>query len=66
MLQMGEAMADISIQYESYAAYYMLNKLIERHRAKLTSLSELKQCILMNKEYKNKEWLLRMIELYNF
>ena len=44
----------------------MLNKLIERHRASITSLTELRQCIVMNKEYRNKEWLLRMIEQYSF
>ncbi len=66
MMSMCEVMSKINKQYEDYAGYYLLKKLVEKNRALMNTMNDLKQFIQGEKELMHKEWLLKMAEEHGF
>lgn len=59
-------MAKINRQYEDYAGYSLLKKLVEKNRGTINTLSELRQVIQSEKELIQKEWINKIADNYSF
>lgn len=63
---MCEVMVNISKQYENYAGYALLKKLVEKNRGAINTMGDLRQVIQGEKELVHKEWMFKMAQDHSF
>lgn len=63
---MCEVMAKINKQYENYAGYSLLKKLVEKNRGAISTMGDLRQVIQGEKELIHKEWMLEIADDHSF
>lgn len=66
IVEMCEVMVKINKQYEHYAGYSLLRKLVEKNRGAISTLGDLRQVIHGEKELINKDWVFKMAQNHSF
>lgn len=63
---MCEVMVKINKQYENYAGYSLLKKLVEKNRGAINTMGDLRQFIHGEKELTHKDWIFKMAQDHSF